>query len=60
MLHYYSIFVFPAGGKVGGWVLKLKLMLTQPPTKFELEPRLSLAKTRVDSDRKRKVCLYLY
>ena len=35
-------------------------MLTQPPTKFELEPRLSLAKTRVDSDRKRKVCLYLY
>ena len=29
---------------VGGWVLKLKLMLTQPPTELELELGLSLAK----------------
>ena len=28
---------------VAGWVLKLKLMLTQPPTKLELELGLSLA-----------------
>ena len=27
----------------GGWVLKLKLMLTQPPTELELELGLSLA-----------------
>ena len=32
-------------GWVGGWwVLKLKLMLTQPPTELELELGLSLAK----------------
>ena len=31
--------------RVGGWwVLKLKLMLTQPPTELELELGLSLAK----------------
>ena len=29
--------------RVGGWVLKLKLMLTQPPTELELELGLSLA-----------------
>ena len=34
------------GGYVGGgWVLKLMLMLTQPPTKLELRLGLSLAKT---------------
>ena len=31
------------GGLPGGWVLKLKLMLTQPPTELELELGLSLA-----------------
>ena len=30
---------------VGGWVLTLKLMLTQPPTKLELELWLILAKS---------------
>ena len=30
-------------GLVGGWVLKLKLMLTQPPTELELKLGLSLA-----------------
>ena len=29
--------------RVGGWVLKLKLMLTQSPTGLELELGLSLA-----------------
>ena len=28
---------------MGGWVLKLKLMLTQPPTELELELGLRLA-----------------
>ena len=32
------------GGWPGGCVLKLKLMLTQPPTELELELGLSLAK----------------
>ena len=36
------------GGWVARWVLKLKLMLTQPPTELKLELGLSLAKT-VDS-----------
>ena len=37
----------PVGGLPGEWVLKLKLMLTQPSTELELELGLSLAKFRV-------------
>ena len=49
MLRLYSIFTFLAGGlvavagRVSGRVLKLKLMLTQPPTESELELGLPLA-----------------
>ena len=35
---------FPAGGRVGAWVSKMRLMLTQPQTKLELKFELSLAK----------------
>ena len=39
----FEFFTFSVGRWVAGWVLKLKLMLTQPPTKLALELRLRVA-----------------
>ena len=37
------LFFVRVGGLVGGWVLKLKLLLTHPPSELELELGLNLA-----------------